>query len=106
MFRALAWRYTLKALITAFLLATQVGKDVLTMSLPAEMLLPCSELQKQAEEMVRADETPAQHKLRTVAVPEGKVVSLTPSIVSAGVQRAPGPGEQHTLPCPGTYNCS
>lgn len=84
-------------LVTAFLLATQVGKDVLTMSLPAEMLLPCSELQKQAEEMVRADETPAQHKLGAVAVHKGKLVSLTPSIASAGVQRAPGPGDSHTL---------
>ena len=76
------------------------------MSLPAEMLLPCSELQKQAEEMVRADETPAQHKLGTVAVPEGKIVSLNPSTASAGVQRAPGPGELHTLPCPGICTCS
>ena len=76
------------------------------MSLPAEMLLPCSELQKQAEELVRADETPAQHKLGTIAVPEGKLVSLTPSIASAGVQRASGPGEPHTLPCPGTCSCS
>ena len=45
----------------------QVGKDVLTMSLPAEMLLPCSELQKQAEEMVRAEQTPTQPKIGTVA---------------------------------------
>ncbi len=34
-------------------MAAQVGKDVLTMSLPAELLLPCTELQKQAEELVR-----------------------------------------------------
>jgi hypothetical protein len=34
-------------------MGAQVGKDVLTMSLPAELLLPCTELQKQAEELVR-----------------------------------------------------
>jgi len=34
-------------------MGAQVGKDVLTMSLPAELLLLCTELQKQAEELVR-----------------------------------------------------